>query len=47
MIEHFNRAVDSLNQVNGGVPLGFSTLDQAAEAARPSPEAWEARNMVG
>lgn len=44
--EHFNAAVREINAVNGGVPLGFATWEEAAEASKPSAAAWEARKRV-
>jgi len=46
MIAHFNDAVDQINQVNGGLPKGFSSLVEAAKVAQPSKEAWDARRRV-
>ena len=35
----FNRAVEELSGVNGGVPAGFQTMEDAERAARPGPRA--------
>ena len=46
MGEHFNAAVDALNNVNGGIPAGFKSLSEATRVSRPSKEAYEARRKV-
>ncbi|KAK3257519.1 hypothetical protein CYMTET_33395 [Cymbomonas tetramitiformis] len=46
MNRHFNMAVDALNAVNGGLPLGFETLEEATAASKPGQEAIDAREKV-
>jgi len=46
MVHHFNLAVQDLNMQNGGLPVGFKSLDEAAERSKPSKEALDARRKV-
>ena len=43
---HFNLAVRDVNAVNNGIPTGFATWQEAAQAARPSERAKLARMRV-
>lgn len=46
LVEKFNEAVDEINRVNGGVPAGLGSWEEADRLARPSQESVDARAEV-
>ena len=46
LVRKFNEAVEEVNAVNGGVPAGHDSWEEADELSKPSVESMNARAKV-